>query len=449
MCSELPKVLHPLAGRPLLWHVQRAAAALRPRAIFVVCGADALPVRAALRESPEVEWVIQEEALGTGHAARLALERIPATDQVLLLCGDTPLLRSRTLASLLEEGGADALVVLTAVPETTDGYGRVLRGADNSLRGIVEEADATPEQRQLKEVNTGVLAAPAAMLGRLLQGLDRANKQGEYYLGDVVHLALTADLPVRTVCAPDPEESAGINTRVQLAAAERACRRRRALELMEQGLTLLDPERFDLRGELRCGRDVVIDINVVLEGEVHLGDGVHIGPHCYLRDVSLGEGVQVLPFSLLEETRVGKKARLGPYCRIRPGTHLEDEVRVGNFVELKNSRIGAGTRINHLSYLGDSEVGAQANIGAGVISCNYDGQKKHRTVIGAGAFIGSNCQLVAPIQVGAGAMVAAGTTVTKDVAPDSLAIGRVRQRNLRDWRRGNEASSGETDSGKS
>ncbi len=455
MHSESPKVLHLLAGRPLLWHVWRSVAALKPRAVYVVHSGTARTWRAALDQpreasSPEICWVAQKEALGTGHAARLALEQMPAGDRVLVLCGDTPLLRPATLHRLLEEGVADGLTLLSAVPAEPTGYGRLRRDSADRLLGIVEEADATPRERELREVSAAVMTAPAALLRRLLEGLKRTNAQGEYYLGDVVGRALGEGLRVDVVRASDAREIAGVNTHAQLAVAERTCRRRRALELMEQGLTLLDPERFDLRGELHCGRDVLIDINVVLEGEVHLGDGVRIGAHCCLRDVKLEQGVRVLPFSLLEEVWVGRGARLGPYCRVRPGTRLEAGARIGNFVELKNSRVGSGARVNHLSYVGDSEVGPNANVGAGVITCNYDGRSKHRTAVGAGAFIGSGCQLVAPVKVGAGATVAAGTTVTRDVLPGSLAIGRTRQRNVADWHGvGASQAERETDNGRS
>ena len=442
MRSRLPKVLHPLAGRPLLAHVVEAARALGPEAVYVVHGHGGGQVRAALGGLP-VTWVEQAEQLGTGHAVAQALPRIPDGHQVLVLYGDVPLLRSETLRRLLKAAEAGApgergLALLTAELPDPTGYGRILRDADGRVTGIVEEGDASAEQRALREVNTGVLAAPAGRLRAWLERIDNRNAQGEYYLTDVVALAVLEGVPVRAVPAEDPAEVQGVNDRLQLAALERLWQRRAAEGLMRQGVTLLDPDRLDLRGEVVCGTDVTLDVGVVLEGRVELGDGVRVGPYAVLKDVRLGEGCEVLAHSVLEGVEAGAGVRIGPFARLRPGTRLADGVRVGNFVELKAAEVGEGSKINHLSYVGDASVGRDVNIGAGTITCNYDGHRKHRTVIEDEAFIGSDTQLVAPVRVGRRATIGAGSTITKDAPPGELTLSRAPQVTRKGWRRPGE-----------
>lgn len=416
----------------MLCYAASAAAALNPQSLYIVYGDEA--VRALPGLPPGTRWVCQEQRQGTGHATLLALKDVPQTHQVLIINGDVPLLTTDTLSQLLNVQPRGGVAVLTARLADPTAYGRILRDTAGKLTAIIEQADATPEQLAIDEVNAGALVADAADLHNWLSNVGRDNRQGEYYLGDCIECALAAGREVCTLSA-DADEVRGVNTRAELATMERTLQRRRAAGLMNAGLTLMDPERFDLRGNLRFGKDVVIDVNVILEGEVRLGKGVHVGAGCVIRDSDIGDGTKVLPYSLIEDTVTGSDCSLGPYCRIRPGTHLQADVRVGNFVELKQAAIGTGTRISHLSYVGDAEVGADANLGCGTVTCNYDGASKHRSVIEDQVHVGSHVQLVAPIRVGRGATVAAGSTLTEDVEPGTLAIARSRQQTVRGWRR--------------
>jgi bifunctional UDP-N-acetylglucosamine pyrophosphorylase/glucosamine-1-phosphate N-acetyltransferase len=434
MRSNLPKVLQPLAGRALLAHVLDAARALDPVGMQVVYGHGGEQVPAALA-ADDVDWVLQAEQLGTGHAVAQALPWIDPDETVLVLYGDVPLITSATLADLLAAAADDGLALLTVQLDDPTGYGRIVRDGDGRVLRIVEEKDASEAERALDEVNTGILAAPAARLHDWLARIGCDNSQGEYYLTDVVGLSVADNVRVSARLARSPEEVLGVNTKGQLATLERHFQRREAERLMVDGLTLADPARFDLRGQLHAGRDVFIDVGVVLEGEVTLEDGVHVGAYCVLRDTQVGAGSRIESHSVLESARVGAHCSIGPFARLRPQTVLGRGAKVGNFVETKKAHIGADSKVNHLSYVGDAEVGERSNIGAGTITCNYDGHAKHQTRIGDDVFIGSDTQLVAPVSVGDGATVGAGTTVTRDVPAASLAVSRAPQRTVADWRR--------------
>ncbi|MDZ7783354.1 MAG: bifunctional UDP-N-acetylglucosamine diphosphorylase/glucosamine-1-phosphate N-acetyltransferase GlmU [Halioglobus sp.] len=433
MKSDLPKVLHPVAGRPLLEHVVSAALRLEPAAVHVVVGHGSERVREALG-AYAINWVIQEEQLGTGHAVMQALPAIADDSVVLVLYGDVPLTEPETLRRLVECAG-HAPALLTAELAEPQGYGRILRDGSGALIGVVEEKDATVEQRAIGEINTGLLAAPCADLAAYLPRVRNDNKQGEYYLPDILSLAVAEGKTVATCRAASELEILGVNDRVQLGRVEREYQRRTAEALMREGTSIADPDRIDIRGSLTCGEDVFIDINVVFEGEVHLGRGASVGANCVLRDVTVGEGAVIHPLSHLESAVVGEQCNVGPYARLRPGTELAAGARVGNFVETKNARIGAGSKVNHLSYIGDCDMGAQVNIGAGTITCNYDGVDKHKTAIGDGVFVGSNSTLVAPLHIDKDGFVGAGSTVTKSVGRAELAVGRGRQRNIAGWER--------------
>ena len=434
MRSALPKVLHPLAGRPLLAHVVDAARALSPRRILVVYGHGSETLRASLPLS-DVEWVAQPRQLGTGHAVQQTLAHLPAEDTVLVLYGDVPLIAPATLKRLVAGADGDRLMLLTARLSDPAGYGRIVRDDQGRVRRIVEDRDASPEERAIDEVNTGIMALPAARLGGWLARLDNANAQGEYYLTDVVALAVADGLTVETASPAAAWEVQGVNDRLQLAALERIWQRRRAEELMREGVTVMDPARLDIRGELEAGPDCRLDINLVCEGRVVLGAGVTVGPNVYLRDVHIGDGATILANSVIEEAEIGPRCRIGPFARIRPGTLCEQDACIGNFVEVKNSRIGTGSKVNHLSYIGDTTMGEGVNVGAGTITCNYDGARKHRTVIGDHAFIGSDTQLVAPVTVGEGATIGAGSTITRDAPAGELTLSRAPQQTRPGWRR--------------
>ncbi len=433
MRSALPKVLHRLGGRPLLAHVLDTARELGAGRICVVYGHGGEAVREAL-DAPDITWIRQEPQLGTGHAVLQTLTFLDDAMPTVVLYGDVPLIGAATLARLIGVAGS-GLGVLTAEPGDPGGYGRIVRDGDGRILRIVEERDATEEERAIVEINTGFLAAPTAALKRWLPALGNDNAQGEYYLTDIVGLAIREGMPVSTTRPDAPWEVLGVNSKVQLAELERIHQRNNALLLMEQGVTLLDPERIDVRGELDCGRDVSIDVNCVFEGRVVLGDGVEIGAHCVLRNVVVGAGTRIAPFSHLEEAEVGRDCLIGPYARLRPGTRLGVAVHIGNFVEVKNSTIADESKANHLAYIGDATVGRNVNIGAGTITCNYDGASKHRTVIEDDVFIGSDTQLVAPVTVGRGATLGAGTTLTEDAPPDRLTITRVKQLTVPGWKR--------------
>jgi bifunctional UDP-N-acetylglucosamine pyrophosphorylase/glucosamine-1-phosphate N-acetyltransferase len=434
MSSVLPKVLHPLAGRPLLVHVVHTAQRLAARDICVVYGHGGELLRERLADLP-VRWALQERQLGTGHAVAQAMSGVGDEDVVLILYGDVPLVAADTLRRLGALAGPDAIALLTAEMADPAGYGRLLRGEGGAVRGIVEEKDAGVADLRIREVNTGMMAVPARRLRRWLGDLDNNNAQGEYYLTDVVAAAVAEGASVYTVHPDSVVEVMGVNTRVQLAGLERGYQRVQAERLMLAGATLADPERLDVRGEVSVGRDVYIDANVVLEGRVVIGDGVRIGPNNYLRDVEVAHGAQILPNCVIEESAIGPGSRVGPFSHLRPEVHLAEGVHVGNFVELKKSQVGEGSKVNHLSYVGDTEVGSRVNIGAGTITCNYDGANKHKTIIGDEAFIGSDTQLVAPVRVGDGATIGAGSTITRDAPPGELTLSRSPQTTYPGWKR--------------
>jgi len=441
MRSSRPKVLHALGGKPLLGHVVATAEALAPSQCIVVTGHGAEAVEAAFAGEQRV-FVRQMPQLGTGHAVQQAVPALPDDGITLVLNGDVPLIREATLRALVEACGGKGLALLTVKLADPFGYGRIVRtpeagDADSigAVQAIVEEKDATPLQRQITEIYTGILAAPTKQLKGWLARLTNNNAQAEYYLTDVVALAVADGVEVRTASARDETEVLGVNSPLQLADLERRLQRRHADALMEAGVRLADPARFDLRGTLACGMDVEIDVGCVFEGDVKLGDGVRVGPHCVIRDAEIAAGAVIHPFTHIEGATVGAGTLIGPFARLRPGAKLGDEVHIGNFVEVKNSTLADGAKANHLAYLGDATVGERVNYGAGSITANYDGANKHRTVIGADVHVGSNCVLVAPVEIGAGATIGGGSTITKTVAPGSLAIGRARQVAFENWER--------------
>ena len=432
MRSSLPKVLHPLAGRPLLAHVLDTARELAPRKIVVVHGHGAEQVRAAFPDN-HIEWALQAEQLGTAHAVMQAMPSISANADVLLLYGDVPLVRAATLKRLLQAAG-QGLAVLTAELDDPAAYGRVVRDAAGHVSRIVEQRDASAAERAIREINAGFYALSGKRLGGWLKKIGNRNAQKEYYLTDLVSLAVAERVPVSAVKAAHAWEAAGVNSKRELAALERQYQQIAADALMEAGVTLADPARIDVRGTLECGRDVAIDVNCVFEGRVQLGDGVRIGANCVVRNCAIEKNTEILPFSHLDDARIGERCRVGPFARLRPGAQLAEDVHVGNFVEVKASRLGPGAKANHLTYIGDSEVGARVNVGAGTITCNYDGVNKHRTVIEDDCFIGSDATLVAPVRIGRGSYVGAGSTITKDTPPGELTIARARQVSIPGWK---------------
>lgn len=437
MRSEQPKVLQPLAGRPMLFHVIDAARALADAGgarIVVVVGHGAEAVRAACAGQPDLQFVVQQPQLGTGHAVRQAVPLLQLSEPTLVLYGDVPLLRASTLAAL-RDAAAGRLGVLTVRLADPAGYGRIVRDAGGAVAAIVEERDADAAQRRIDEVNTGILIAPTAPLVAWLAALSDANAQREYYLTDIVAAARAEGVGVVACLAADPLETLGVNSRAQLAQVERIAQRRSADALLDAGATLADPQRLDVRGSVRVGADVFIDVGCVFEGAVALGDRVRIGPHCVVRDSTVGAGTVVQAFSHLDGARVGAGAIVGPYARLRPGARLDDQVHVGNFVEIKAAHLEQGAKANHLAYVGDAHVGARANIGAGTIFANYDGASKHHTEVGADVHLGSNSVLVAPVQVGAGATIGAGSTITREAPAGKLTLSRARQVTIEGWRR--------------
>jgi bifunctional UDP-N-acetylglucosamine pyrophosphorylase / glucosamine-1-phosphate N-acetyltransferase len=433
MASALPKVLQPLAGKPLLQHVLETARSLDPAALHVVYGHGGEQVRAAFA-GRAIKWTLQAQQRGTGHAVQQAMPDIPDDHLVLVLYGDVPLLRAGTLRELVALASDKSLALLTVKLADPAGYGRVVR-ARGKVRSVVEHKDATRAQLKLREGNTGVLVAPAKLLRKWLGRLRTDNAQGEYYLTDVIAMAVKDRVGVAALVAANETEVLGVNDRLQLAQLEAALRQSRASELLRAGVTLADPARFDLRGELSAGRDVFIDVNVVIEGKVALADNVRVGPNCVLRDVSLGAGTEVRSHCVLDGAEAGRDCVIGPYTRLRPGTRLAAGAHVGNFVEVKNSSIGAGSKANHLTYLGDATVGANVNVGAGTITCNYDGVNKARTIIEDGVFIGSGNMLVAPVTIGAAATTAAGSTITDNAPAGKLTVARARQVTIDGWKR--------------
>lgn len=434
MRSALPKVLHRLGGKPLLEHAYRAARDLRPEEVYVVYGHGGEEVREALPHL-EVRWIEQDRQLGTGHAVAQVLPLIDPGDTVLVLYGDVPLITSETLDRLVKASDGGRLSLLTVELPDPSGYGRIVRDAAGHVQRIVEDRDASPVERAIGEVNTGMMAVSASHLKRWVARLENQNAQGEYYLTDVIAMAVADGVAVEPVSPVSVFEVMGVNDRVQLAELERRYQRCQTEQLMRQGVTLLDPARFDLRGDLQAGQDVVIDVNVVLEGRVRLGDRVTIGPNNHIRDADIGDDASILPNCVIEGAEIGRGARVGPFSRLRPETRLAAEVHIGNFVEVKKSAVLSGTKINHLSYIGDAEVGRDTNIGAGTITCNYDGTNKHKTVIGDRVFIGSDTQIIAPVKIGDGATIGAGTTLTGDAPPGQLTVGRARQTTIAGWER--------------
>ncbi|SOE62890.1 UDP-N-acetylglucosamine pyrophosphorylase /glucosamine-1-phosphate N-acetyltransferase [Burkholderia sp. OK233] len=421
MRSALPKVLHPLAGRPLLAHVIDTARALKPTRLVVVVGHGAEAVRQAVA-APDVQFAAQEQQLGTGHAVQQALPLLDPSEPTLVLYGDVPLTRASTLRALTDRAGRGGYGVLTVTLDDPSGYGRIVRDQHGKVSRIVEQKDATPEQLKIAEINTGIIVAPTERLGGWLAALKNDNAQGEFYLTDAVEMAIEAGLEVVTTQPDEEWETLGVNSKQQLAELERIHQHNVAEMLLVAGVTLADPARLDVRGTLECGRDVSIDVNCVFEGRVTLADNVTVGPNCVIRNATIGAGTRVDAFTHIEGAEVGANVVLGPYARLRPGTSLQDESHVGNFVEVKNSVLGHGSKANHLTYIGDADVGARVNIGAGTITCNYDGANKFRTIIEDDVFVGSDTQLVAPVRVKRGVTIAAGTTVWKDVEEDMLVL---------------------------
>jgi bifunctional UDP-N-acetylglucosamine pyrophosphorylase/glucosamine-1-phosphate N-acetyltransferase len=438
MRSSLPKVLQPLAGRPLLAHVIDTAESLEASKICLVYGYGGDQVRESFADR-DLVWVLQEQQLGTGHAVLQALPELDSAHTVLILYGDVPLVRKETLASLVA-AGRDRLAVMTAELDDPTGYGRIVRDIDDHVVAIVEERDATDEQRTLHEINTGMMACPAHLLSEWVNRIRSDNVQSEYYLTDIISCAVEDGSAVVPVTTKSVAEALGVNDKKQLAEMERMLRRRTGMALLERGVTLVDPNRFDVRGTLGCGTDVYIDVNVIIEGRVELGDNVAIGPNVIIRDTHVGTGTRIHANCVIEDASIGCNCEIGPFARMRPGVEMFDRSKLGNFVEVKKSRIGTGSKVNHLSYIGDSTIGETVNVGAGTITCNYDGANKHPTIIGDGAFIGSGVELVAPVEIGAGATIGAGSTITKSAPAGELVLERGKQQTIKGWKRPTKAS---------
>ena len=434
MRSALPKVLHGLAGKPMLGHVIDTADTLDPSRIHVVYGHGGDTVPAAFPDRG-VTWVEQDRQLGTGHAVDVAMPGVEDDSKVLVLYGDVPLIETETLQALADRLDEADLALLTVELDDPSGYGRIVRDDEGRVTRIVEEKDAAPSERAITEVNTGILAANGARLRDWLDRLENDNAQGEYYLTDIIGMARQDGRTIEALTAEDPLEVQGVNNRVQLAELERACQASRAEQMMRDGATLADPARVDVRGRVDHATDVWIDVNVIFEGDVEIGEGAVIGPNCLIRDSRIGPGAVIEAHTVLEGAEVGADCRVGPFARLRPGTVMAEAAKIGNFVETKQARLGSGTKVNHLSYVGDAEVGADVNIGAGTITCNYDGANKHQTVIEDGVFVGSDSQLVAPVRIGRDATVGAGSTITRDVEGGRLALSRTRQRHIEGWQR--------------
>lgn len=432
MGSDLPKVLQPLAGKPLLHHVIACSRDVGAADICVVHGHGGELVQAAFTEQP-IRWALQAEQLGTGHAVMQAVADTPNDNLVLVLYGDVPLLRPATLKRLIEACGSDEAAVLTVNMDDPFGYGRIIRDSGTVIRSI-EEKDATADERAIREINTGVFCCPADKLKGWLKRLGNDNKQGEYYLTDVIGIAVADGVTVHGIKADSRVEIMGINDKKQLAEAERALQIRRAEELMHQGVGLADPARLDIRGTLTCGKDVYIDVNAIFEGDVTLGDNVRIESNNLIRDSKIGAGTVVHSNCHIEGAKTGPNCEIGPFARMRPGVELADTVKIGNFVEIKRSTIASGSKVNHLTYIGDTDIGKKVNVGAGTITCNYDGVNKHRTTIGDGAFIGSGVELVAPVDIGEGATIGAGSTISKSAPPNELTVQRSRQTTIKNWK---------------
>ena len=433
MKSLLPKVLHPLAGIPLVQHVINISKKLNPEVINVVYGHGGEQVQQQIND-PEINWVLQAEQLGTGHAVEQVTNHLKDEQLVLILYGDVPLIKVETLTHLLEKA-KDGFSLLTVSLKKPDGYGRIVRDKNGLVENITEEKDASDKIKEINEVNTGILAVKADLLKNWLGKLDNNNAQEEYYLTDVIAMAVKDGFSIATTQPDNEYEVLGVNNRIQLAELERHYQQEQANKLMAGGITLADPTRIDIRGELIHGQDISIDINTVFEGNVSIGSNVSIGANCVIKDSKIADDVVILPMSILDNASVGRGSKVGPFARLRPGAVLSENTHIGNFVEIKKSFVGLGSKINHLTYVGDSMVGKNVNIGAGTITCNYDGANKHQTVIEDNVFVGSATQLVAPVKIGKNATIGAGSTITTDVAEDELAITRVKQKIIKGWKR--------------
>ncbi|MGX3020463.1 bifunctional UDP-N-acetylglucosamine diphosphorylase/glucosamine-1-phosphate N-acetyltransferase GlmU [Ursidibacter sp. B-7004-1] len=433
MYSDLPKVLHSIAGKPMVKHVIDTAKQLDAKQIHLIYGHGGDLLQQRLANEP-VNWVLQAEQLGTGHAMQQAAPFFADDENILMVYGDSPLITKATLEKLIAAKPENGIALLTVELANPTGYGRIIR-ENGSVVAIVEQKDANPEQLKIQEINTGVMVASGASFKKWLAQLNNNNAQGEYYITDVIAMANRDGFKVQAVQATDLMEVEGANNRLQLAALERYYQKTQAEKLLLAGVTIVDPQRFDLRGTVSYGKDVYIDVNVVLEGEIKLGDRVKIGVGSVLKNCEIGDDVEIKPYSVIEDSVIGKQAKIGPFSRLRPGTQLAEDTHVGNFVEIKNAQVGIGSKVNHLAYVGDAEVGTNCNIGAGVITCNYDGANKFKTIIGDDVFVGSDSQLVAPVTIASGSTIGAGSTVTKDVAEKELVITRVPQRHIQNWQR--------------
>ena len=433
MYSDLPKVLHPIAGKPMVKHVIDTVKHLNARQINLIYGHGADLLKERLADEP-VNWVFQVEQLGTGHAMQQAAPFFADDENIMMLYGDTPLIQQSTLERLIAQKPENGIALLTVKLENPTGYGRIIR-ENGSVVAIVEQKDASAEQLKIQEINTGVMVASGASFKKWLGNLNNNNAQGEYYITDVIAMANEDGFQVQAVQADEFMEVEGVNNRLQLAALERFYQKKQAEKLLLAGVTLIDPSRFDVRGTVEHGKDVSIDVNVILEGNVKLGNNVKIGTGCVLKNVTVGDNVEIKPYSVLEDAVIGEKSAIGPFSRLRPGTQLAEGAHVGNFVEIKNAQVGKGSKVNHLTYVGDAEVGSNVNIGAGVITCNYDGANKFKTIIGDDVFVGSDSQLVAPVEIANGATIGAGSTITKNVAEGELVITRVAQKHIQGWQR--------------
>ena len=433
MYSDLPKVLHPIAGKPMVKHVIDTVKHLNARQINLIYGHGADLLKERLADEP-VNWVFQAEQLGTGHAMQQAAPFFADDENIMMLYGDTPLIQQSTLERLIAQKPENGIALLTVKLDNPTGYGRIIR-ENGSVVAIVEQKDASAEQLKIQEINTGVMVASGASFKKWLGNLNNNNAQGEYYITDVIAMANEDGFQVQAVQADEFMEVEGVNNRLQLAALERFYQKKQAEKLLLAGVTLIDPSRFDVRGTVEHGKDVSIDVNVILEGNVKLGNNVKIGAGCVLKNVTVGDNVEIKPYSVLEDAVIGEKSAIGPFSRLRPGTQLAEGAHVGNFVEIKNAQVGKGSKVNHLTYVGDAEVGRNVNIGAGVITCNYDGANKFKTIIGDDVFVGSDSQLVAPVEIANGATIGAGSTITKNVAEGELVITRVAQKHIQGWQR--------------
>ena len=429
MNSQLPKVLQPLAGKPILQYVLDTTHSLQPNNISIVAGHKSEMLRELIKDK-NISWRIQDTQLGTGHAVIQAIPDLNS-DRTLILYGDVPLIKKADLQSLIKKSDT-GLAVMTHIKNDANGYGRILR-EDNKIQGIIEDKDCNKEQKKIKEINTGILAADTKYLKQWLNRLSNENAQKEYYLTDIVKFAVEDNITVSSHEVEEEISISGVNSKSELAYIERGLQLNKAEELMEKGVTVLDPNRIDIRGQLKCGQDVTIDVGCIFEGNVNLGNNVHIKPYSFIKNSDIDENSTIEAFSHIDSSKVGSSCRVGPYARLRPGTVLESEVHIGNYVEIKNSLVDQGTKINHLSYIGDSEIGKNVNIGAGTITCNYDGVDKHKTIIEDDVFVGSNTQIVAPLKVGKGATIGAGSTITKDVPKNDLTLSRAQQKTISGW----------------